>query len=54
MHSASLFNNWQWKEPYSDYNMIFAANTTLSGLVQKKKLGLHTFLKYINYFAFVL
>lgn len=26
MHSASLFNNWQWKEPYSDYNMIFAAN----------------------------
>lgn len=32
--------------------MIFTANTPLSGLVQKEKLGLRTLLKYINYYAF--
>lgn len=30
-------------------NIIYAANTTLSGLVQKEKLGLCIFLKHVNF-----
>lgn len=55
MHIDSLFDNsGNGKSLKVTDNIIYAANTTLSGLVQKEKLGLCTFLKYVNYFAFVL
>lgn len=35
------------KEHYSDYNMIYSANTTLGGLVQKERLAYVPFLSML-------